>query len=109
MRILVLAATLLALSFHSATHPLASAQRAQLEGRFWHSGCPVPLSDLRLLTVYYRDFDGNVQQDEHAVNRRAATPLARVFRQLHRLRFPISHMRIIATYVPKRRRPDQRD
>jgi D-alanyl-D-alanine carboxypeptidase len=109
MRILVLAATLLALTFHSATHPLASAQRTQLEGRFWHSGCPVPLSDLRLLTVSYWDFDGNVQQGELVVNRRAATPLARVFRQLYRLRFPIRHMRFIDTYGPKRSRPADRD
>jgi hypothetical protein len=110
MRILVQAAMLLALPpFNSAIHPLAPSQRAQLEGRFWHAGCPVSLSDLRLLTVSYWDFDGNRQTGELVVNRRAATPLARVFRQLYRLRFPIRHLRFTDTYGPKRGRPADRD
>ena len=110
MRILVQAAMLLALPpFNSAIHPLAPSQRAQLEGRFWHPGCPVSLSDLRLLTVSHWDFDRNRQTGELVVNRRAATPLARVFRQLYRLRFPIRHLRFTDTYGPKRGRPADRD
>lgn len=110
MRILVQAAMLLALPpFNSAIHPLAPSQRAQLEGRFWHAGCPVSLSDLRLLTVSYWDFGGNRQTGELVVNRRAATPLARVFRQLYRLRFPIRHLRFTDMYGPKRGRPADRD
>lgn len=110
MRILVQAAMLLALPpFNSAIHPLAPTQRAQLEGRFWHAGCPVSLSDLRLLTVSYWDFGGNRQTGELVVNRRAATPLARVFRQLYRLRFPIRHLRFTDMYGPKRGRPADRD
>jgi hypothetical protein len=81
MRILALPALLLALPpFHSAIQPLTPAQRAQLGGQFWHVGCPVPLSGLRLLTVSYWDFEGNVNKGELVVNRRAAAPLAKVFR-----------------------------
>ena len=32
---------------------LPAPMREQLEGPFWRPGCPVPLSDLRLLTVRY--------------------------------------------------------
>ena len=110
MRILALPMLLLALTpFHSATQSLTPAQRAQLGGRFWHVGCPVPLSGLRLLTVSYWDFEGNVNKGELVVNRRAAAPLAKVFRQLYRLRFPIRHMRFVDAYGPSRSQPADRD
>jgi hypothetical protein len=110
VRILALASMLLASPpFHSAIQPLAPSQRAQLEGRFWHSGCPVPLSGVRVLTVSYWDFDGNRQTGELVVNARAAAPLATVFRQLYRLHFPIRHLRFADMYGPKRGRPADRD
>jgi hypothetical protein len=110
MRILALAAMLLATPpFHSANRPLAPAERAQLSGRFWHAGCPVPLSGLRLLTVSYWDFDGNRQIGQLVVNQRAAAPLAKVFRQLYRLRFPIRHLRFSDAYGPKSGQPADGD
>ena len=110
MRIFALAATLLALPpFYAASHPLGPAQRAQLDGRYWHTGCPVPLSSLRLLTVSYWDFDGNRQVGELVVNARAAAPLAKVFRRLYRMRFPIRHLQFADTYVPKRSQPADGD
>jgi hypothetical protein len=73
--------------------PLSRSVRAQLRGRgFWHRGCPVPLSGLRLLTVTYRGFDGQLHSGELVVNSRAAYPLKRVFRQLYRRGFPIRHI-----------------
>jgi hypothetical protein len=110
MRIFALAATLLALPpFHAASQALSPAQRAQLEGRYWHAGCPVALSDLRMLAVSYFDFDGNAQQGELVVNRRAAAPLAKVFRQLYRLRFRIRHLQFADAYGPKRSQPADGD
>jgi hypothetical protein len=49
---------------------------------------PVPLSALRLLTVSYWDFADNVQTGELVVNRSTAAQLAKVSRQLYRLRLP---------------------
>jgi D-alanyl-D-alanine carboxypeptidase len=110
VRILALPALVLALPpFQSAIQPLASAQRAELAGQFWHAGCPVPLSGLRVLTVSYWDFSGNVHTGELVVNRRAAAPLAKVFRQLYRLRFPIRHMLFDDVYGPKSSQPSDRD
>jgi len=110
VRILALAAMLLAVPpFHSAINPLAPSQRTELAARFWHAGCPVPLSGLRLLTVSYWDFDGNRQMGELVVNARAAAPLAKVFRQLYRLRFPIRHLRFADMYGPKSGQPADRD
>jgi D-alanyl-D-alanine carboxypeptidase-like protein len=110
MRLLALASMVLAAPpFHSATRPLAPTERAQLSARFWHAGCPVQLSGLRLLRVSYWDFDGNVQTGQLVVNRRAAAPLAKVFRQLYRLRFPIRHLTFADAYGPTSGQPADGD
>jgi D-alanyl-D-alanine carboxypeptidase len=69
----------------------------------------VPPSGLRLLTVSYRDFAGQVQTGQLIVNKSAARPLVGVFRRLYRLRFPIRHMSFSDMYGPSRGRPTDRD
>jgi hypothetical protein len=110
MKWLALPALLLALPpFHSSIQPLTPTQRAQLSAKVWHAGCPVPLSGLRLLTVSYWDFAGKRQIGQLVVNQRAAAPLARVFRQLYRLRFPIRHLTFNNAYGPTARQPADGD
>jgi hypothetical protein len=100
----------LAPSFQYSIEPLPRPVQKQLKtGRFWHQGCPVPLSGLRLLTVSYRDFRGRSQTGQLVVNRAAAGPLARVFRKLYGLHFPIRHMRLDDAYGPSRDRPRDGD
>lgn len=101
---LALSAALLAPApFESSVKPLSEPAKARLKaGRFWRPGCPVPLSGLRLLTVSHRGFDGRAHAGQLVVNRSAARPLARVFRQLYYLRFPIRHMRFADAYGPGR-------
>ena len=85
--------------FHASVRPLPAPMRAQLvSGGFWHRGCPVALDDLRLLTVTHRDFRGRAREGQLVVNRRAAQPLAGVFRRLFGLHFPIRHMRFVQFY-----------
>jgi hypothetical protein len=96
--------------FHTSTKPLSPSVRTQLEARgFWHKGCPVPLSGLRLLTVNYRDRHGHLQTGRLVVNERAAAPLSRVFRRLFRLHFPIHHMKFSDFYGPAAGRPRDGD
>lgn len=90
--------------------PLPRSLKAQLEARgFWEPRCPVPLSDLRRLTVPYWGFDRQVHAGQLIVNERAARPLGRVFKQLYRMRFPIRHMTIPEFYGPRRLRPPTGD
>jgi hypothetical protein len=97
-------------AYHSSIEPLAPPIATQLEsGGFWQKGCPVGLSDLRLLTVTYRGFDARAHSGQLIVNRSAARPLARVFGKLYRLRFPIRHMRLADIYGPRRDRPRDGD
>jgi hypothetical protein len=88
----LLALPLVVTAFGASVHPLTADQRAALNGRFWRPGCPVGLSQLGVLTVNYWGFDRRVHTGELVVNRKAAIPLGRVFRQLYLLHFPIRHL-----------------
>jgi D-alanyl-D-alanine carboxypeptidase len=109
-RVLALPLLLVALPpFHASIQPLAAPARAQLAGRFWHSGCPVPLPGLRLLTVTHWGFDGRVHKGQLVVNKNVAAPLAKVFRRLYALHFPIRHLRFADAYGPARSQPADGD
>lgn len=85
---------------------LPAPMREQLEGRFWRPGCPVALSDLRLLTVRHYGWDGAVTTGQIVVNKAAARPLVGVFRRLYELKFPIRHLRFADLYGPGPIPPD---
>jgi hypothetical protein len=96
--------------FHASTHRLSDQARGQLErAGVWHQGCPVALSELRMLTVSYRDFEGQGRTGRLVVNRSAAAPLARVFRRLYVAGFPIRHLSFAAAYGPAVSRPADGD
>jgi hypothetical protein len=95
--------------FQSSIQPLSGPVRAEVKLQAWHPGCPVPLSDLRLLTASYRGFDGHAYTGQLVVNRSAVAPLALVFRQLYALHFPIRHMSLANAYGPLRSRPADGD
>jgi hypothetical protein len=109
--LLALPAAVLALaSFQTSSAPLSAPVRTELRtGGFWHQGCPVALSDLRVLTVSHWGFDGRAHTGRLIVNTRATQPLARVFRQLYGLHFPIRHLSVASVYGPSRDRPRDGD
>jgi hypothetical protein len=93
----------------ASIRPLSAPLKSTLQHGFWESGCPVPLSQLRLLTVRHWGFDGRAHSGQLVVGRAAAGPLAKVFRRLYALRFPIRHLQIDAMYGPAGARPADRD
>jgi hypothetical protein len=120
VRIAVIAAVISALapasqssvspSFHSSIAPLSSSVKTQLKnGHYWHKGCPVALSDLRVLTVTHRGFDKHNHSGQLIVNKTAARPLATVFHRLYKLHFPIRHMSIASVYGPRSQQPKDGD
>ena len=109
MRALALSIALVAPAFHTSTKPLPAPVRSEVKARAWHAGCPVPLSGLRLLTVSYWGFDNRAHAGQLVVNEAAAAPLAKVFRRLFQLRFPIRHMRLANMYGPPKGRPKDGD
>jgi D-alanyl-D-alanine carboxypeptidase len=96
--------------YESSIRPLPAPLKASLVGTdSWRPGCPVQMSDLRLLTVTAWGWDGKAYTGQIVVNEDAAAPLAKVFRRLYRLKFPIRHMRLGHMYGPKRAYPADGD
>jgi hypothetical protein len=111
MRLLAIPLALVALNaFHSSVRPLSAPVRSELiASGNWHRGCPVSLSQLRMLTVSYWDFNGRSQTGKLVVNAKAAAPLATVFGKLYAMRFPIRHMHLQDVYGPTRAQPADGD
>jgi hypothetical protein len=110
LRVLALPLVVVAVQpYSSSVRPLPAPLKANLEGRFWQPGCPVPLSQLRLLTVSHWGFDGRPHTGQLVVNQDVAAPLRTVFRRLYQLRFPIRHMRLVDAYGPRHARPADGD
>lgn len=61
----------------------------------WRPGCPVPLADLRLLSVTHIGFDGQPRAGELVVHAAVANDIVGVFRALFDARFPIEQMRLV--------------
>jgi poly-gamma-glutamate synthesis protein (capsule biosynthesis protein) len=61
----------------------------------WRPGCPVPLADLRYVTVTHVSSDGTDQPGELVVSARSAEAIVSVFAELYRQRFPIASMRLV--------------
>ncbi len=95
--------------YESSVRPLPGPLRASLQPESWRPGCPVGLSDLRLLTVSHWDWNGRVRAGQLIVHRDVARPLATVFRRLYQLRFPIRHMQLDDMYGRKGARPKDED
>jgi hypothetical protein len=95
-----------AVPFESSIEPLSKPMQTRLKaGGFWKAGCPVALSDLRLLTVTHRDWRGQSVEGQLVVNRAAAPKLRVAFGRLYALRFPIRHMQFDDYYGPVGQRP----
>lgn len=84
--------------FHARVQPIPPAVRAEMIGLSWRPGCPVPLSDLRLLTLTYRGFGGRAHTGQLVANQDAAAALVAVFRRLYAAGFPIRRMRLVDAY-----------
>lgn len=61
----------------------------------WRPGCPVPLEDLRYVTVTHHGFEGQVVQGELVVHADVADGIVGVFRALFDAGYPIRSMRLV--------------
>ena len=110
----MLAAVLLALALPAAhtrsIRPLTRAERAAVvQAGEYHTGCPVTLGQVRVLTVAYRGFDRRSHLGQLIVDARVAAGLRRVFAGLYRMGFPIHHMQLADTYGSRKSVPSDGD
>ena len=94
----------------ASVRPLSAVERQEVvAAKEWHPGCPVSLSQLRVLTVRYLGFDGRGHTGRLVVNGSQAGRLQHVFARLYAIRFPIRHMGFSDTYGPSDGRPRDGD
>lgn len=82
--------------FAATTGPITPDVQARM-GTSWSEQCPVPLADLRHLTLVFRGFDGKAHTGELVVNASVAATVVEVFRRLFEADFPIEEMRLVTT------------
>jgi hypothetical protein len=83
-------------SFRFSVAPIDSAFRAQMTS--WHRGCPVPVSDLRLVRASFWGFDGRARQGRLVVQRSYTSPVVKALETLYYGRFPIRRMQPVEAY-----------
>jgi hypothetical protein len=94
--------------FRGTVTPLPHDLAAQMHGTTWHAGCPVPLSDLRLLTLRYWGFHGHVHEGRMVINDSVAEDVVSVFRRLFEAHFPIRAIHLAHKYRPGHDDPNDR-
>jgi hypothetical protein len=82
--------------FHASISRIDPAARDRMTS--WHPGCPVAISDLRLVTVTHWTFAGRTVPGRLVVNRDAAGAIVGVMRRLFAAHFPIQRMRPVEAY-----------
>jgi hypothetical protein len=85
-------------------HLTAAEKHDILAAGEWHKGCPIGLSQVRLLTYRYYGFDHQTHLGQIVVNAKVAQPVAKVFRKFLAMRFPIRDGAFLSEYGPH---PDQ--
>ncbi len=71
---------------------------ARMQGKSYPEACPVPRSELRYLTLSYRDAEGVTRQGEMVCNKAIAPDLVDIFRQLWKEGYRIGGMRLVDDY-----------
>jgi len=80
--------------YSSTAVPIDAALAARM-GSTWQPGCPVPLADLRYLTLSFWGFDSKAHTGELVVNARVADAVRKAFGRLFAARFPLEEMRLV--------------
>ena len=93
-----LATTTAAPSYEADIAEIDADLAAAMTPGSWREGCPVPLEDLRLLTVAHRDGDGGVAAGQLIVRQDQAAGVVEVFRILFESGFPIARMELIDAF-----------
>ncbi len=80
--------------FRSTISPVTAARL----GSSHRAGCPVPVSDLRLVAVAHRGEDGRAQQGEIVVHADVAQAVVGVFRALYDAGFPLTRVATVEEF-----------
>jgi D-alanyl-D-alanine carboxypeptidase len=85
-------------AFHGTVTTIPAGVREQMIGSSWHSGCPVPIRNLRLVTFDHWNFAGNVRQGRLIVHKYQAQGVLTVMHTLFRARFQMRRALLIDAF-----------
>ena len=71
---------------------------SRMDGKSFKVGCPVPLSELRHLSILHRNLCGDVLEGELVCHARIAESLVEIFEQLFEASYPIERVRLVDEY-----------
>ena len=94
--------------FDSSIAALGGEILKEVRHKNWHPGCPVPLDQLRVLTVDYHGFDGDVHSGPLVLNRRVVQDVRGVFERMYHADFRIKHIALARKYKPNADRYDDK-
>ena len=80
--------------FAGTVAAIGDAERARMTTS-WRLGCPLPLEQLRILTLDHWGYDGLVHRGELVVHGDYADAMVNAFRRLFEIRFPIERMQLV--------------
>jgi hypothetical protein len=78
---------------NSEVRPLGASGEKYVTGRSWRTGCPVALTDLRVVMVRYINFEGSGSQGPLIVHRKHAKNVAKVMETMYLNQFQIAQIR----------------
>jgi poly-gamma-glutamate synthesis protein (capsule biosynthesis protein) len=81
--------------FEATVAEIDAALAARMTPTSWRDGCPVPLADLRYLTLSHRTFEGGVATGELVVHADVADGVVDVFHALFDAGYPVRSMRLV--------------
>jgi D-alanyl-D-alanine carboxypeptidase len=84
--------------FRERVDVIDATQARRMTGVSWRPACPVPLRDLRLLTLSYRGVDGRARVGQLIVRSDVARDVVAAFRSLYAARVLIRRMAPIDAY-----------
>ncbi|MCL3861013.1 M15 family metallopeptidase [Actinotalea sp. K2] len=82
-------------TFDASVGPITAELAERMVPTSWREGCPVPLEDLRHVTMSHVTFEGTVATGELVVHADVADGVVEVFAELFDAQFPIHSMRLI--------------
>lgn len=92
--------------FAGRVRQLPSSLRREMRGTTWKPGCPVPLTDLRLLRFNYWGFDGEVKRGPMVLHEDVAEDVLWVFGQLFEAEFPLKRVGLAREFRESRLETD---
>ena len=73
-------------------------EQLMLDGNSFKKGCPVPLEDLRYLSIKHLGFDGKDKIGELIVHKNVAKDILKIFDELYTIKYPIYKMKLVINY-----------